>query len=126
MVCEKCWGEAHGRVMSGEYESVSAAYKAIKWEKDSVGKGCVNPKMIDENDDPMWDGTDAAHPAWLRGNDRGVEAVCEIMSGILEGNKKPPFNYGSPQLSAVALDVYHLNVWHKEDMSKPMCQCLEL
>ena len=36
-------------------------------------------------DDPEFDATDAAHPAWWRGNDRGCEAVCEIITKILDG-----------------------------------------
>lgn len=35
--------------------------------------------------DPQWDGTDAAHPAWWRGNDRGVEQVVERLTEVLDG-----------------------------------------
>lgn len=41
-------------------------------------------------DDPETDGTDFAHPAWWRGNDRGVEAVCEIVERILDGKDTEP------------------------------------
>jgi hypothetical protein len=52
-----------------------------------------------EADDPQWDGTDAAHPAWWRGNDRGVEAVVQIVNGVLDG--QPPGMHGSEALTAL-------------------------
>jgi hypothetical protein len=36
-------------------------------------------------DNPFWDGTDFAHPAYHRGVDRGIEAVLEVMVKALEG-----------------------------------------
>ena len=49
-------------------------------------------------DDPQWDATDAAHPAWWRGNDHGVAAVVQIINGTLDG--KPPGTYGSADLTS--------------------------
>lgn len=53
-------------------------------------------------DDPECDGTDAAHPAWWRGNEAGVEGAVREMSRVLSGECRPPFHYGSPALSALA------------------------
>ena len=36
-------------------------------------------------DNKELDGTDAAHPAWWRGNDAGVSQVCEKINAILDG-----------------------------------------
>lgn len=36
-------------------------------------------------DDPALDGTDNAHPAWWRGNDAGVVALCQQINEILDG-----------------------------------------
>ena len=36
-------------------------------------------------DNPFWDGTDAAHPAWWRGEKRGIEAVVDRINVILDG-----------------------------------------
>ncbi len=36
-------------------------------------------------DDPEWDGTDAAHPAWWRGNDAGYRSITRMIEGILDG-----------------------------------------
>lgn len=36
-------------------------------------------------DDPQWDGTDAAHPAWWRGERRGVEGACMRIEQALGG-----------------------------------------
>ena len=36
-------------------------------------------------DDPFWDGSDFAHPAWWRGNDQGVVVFCKEVNSILNG-----------------------------------------
>lgn len=36
-------------------------------------------------DNPEWDGTDAAHPAWWRGNDAGVAATVRILADAMDG-----------------------------------------
>jgi hypothetical protein len=53
-------------------------------------------------DDPELDSTDFAHPAWWRGNDRGVEAACECIASILDGTSTGPFTFGSAKLCEVA------------------------
>ena len=40
------------------------------------------------NDDPECDGTDAAHPAWWRGEVHGTVMLCKIINDILDGNDK--------------------------------------
>lgn len=42
-------------------------------------------------DRPEFDATDAAHPAWWRGNDRGVEATVEIVNAALDGTTQGTF-----------------------------------
>lgn len=37
------------------------------------------------SDDPTFDATDGAHPAWWRGNDSGVAATVDIVNKILDG-----------------------------------------
>ena len=61
-------------------------------------------RLLDEaraaaGDDPLWDGTDAAHPAWWRGNDAGVLATVRIVNEILDGKRSGPAHYGSPELT---------------------------
>lgn len=50
-------------------------------------------------DDSLWDGTDAAPPAWWRGNDAGVLAIVRIVNEILDGKRSGPAHYGSPELT---------------------------
>lgn len=40
-------------------------------------------------DDPEVDGTDAAHPAWWRGNDAGVEGATRRLTDVLDGGPLP-------------------------------------
>ena len=66
---------------------------AIRWgcePADGLASAIVTylsalPHAGVSEDDPELDGTDAAHPAWWRGNDRGCEATCEIITRILDG-----------------------------------------
>lgn len=37
------------------------------------------------SDNPDLDGTDFAHPAWVRGNDHGLAVVCQKVNAILDG-----------------------------------------
>lgn len=50
-------------------------------------------------DDPDYDASDLAHPAWWRGNDRGVEATVEIVNRILDGERTGKF--GAASLNAL-------------------------
>ena len=40
-----------------------------------------------KTDDPEMDGTDFAHPAYLRGEDATVKKFCKIVNDILDGTK---------------------------------------
>lgn len=59
-------------------------------------------------DDPDFDGTDAAHPAWWRGNDRGVEAMCEIIEKTMRGENVGNNSYGLPRISAIVKNLNNL------------------
>lgn len=37
------------------------------------------------NDDPAFDGTDLAHPAWWRGHDHTIAVVCQKLTEMLDG-----------------------------------------
>jgi hypothetical protein len=70
-------------------------------------------------DDPELDGTDGAHPAWWRGNDRGVEAACERIAAVLDGDAGP-YTFGSQRLSEVATRIAELRekAWKYDDLCK--------
>jgi hypothetical protein len=44
-------------------------------------------------DDPQWDGTDAAHPAWWRGNDAGVHSTVAALNRVMNGEHTGTFGY---------------------------------
>ena len=50
-------------------------------------------------DNPWFDGTDYAHPAWWRGTDHGVKQTVKIVNEILDGKRKGEGRYGSRELS---------------------------
>jgi len=52
-------------------------------------------------DEPGLDGTNEAHPAWWRGQERGAEGVIEVLTEILDG-KSHTGTFGSPALEALA------------------------
>lgn len=46
----------------------------------------LEPELAEaRKDNEELDGTDAAHPAWWRGNDAGVAQVCAQINAILDG-----------------------------------------
>jgi len=47
-------------------------------------RGCDLNENYTQVDNPFWDGTDGAHPAWWRGNDRGVQIMVNIINGWLD------------------------------------------
>ena len=49
---------------------------------ECVRHGCECATTEDSviTDNPDWDGTDYAHPAWWRGNDRSEEHTSELQS----------------------------------------------
>lgn len=51
-------------------------------------------------DNPAWDGTDAAHPAWWRGQDWGVQATIQRLRAVLRGEDN-----GSGVSGSASLDV---------------------
>lgn len=69
-----------------------------------------NERLKSENeklkDNPDFDATDAAHPAWWRGNDAGVEAACDQVLAMLSTGRRG--SYGSPKLTAISEKVERL------------------
>lgn len=48
-----------------------------------VAQACAGLRA--ERDDPEWDGTDTAHPAWWRGHDSSCQQFCREINEILDG-----------------------------------------
>jgi hypothetical protein len=59
-------------------------------------------------DHPDWDATDAAHPAWWRGNDRGVQATAERIQSALDGSDDGSGVIGSKELERARRGVLAL------------------
>ncbi|MBX9623826.1 MAG: hypothetical protein K2X82_08420 [Gemmataceae bacterium] len=45
----------------------------------------MHAELVGLRDDPLFDCTDAAHPAWWRGHDYTAAAFCREVTGILDG-----------------------------------------
>lgn len=73
-------------------DHVPAAYdvsiEAHRWNS-SVWRVTVAYRPRHGLDDPEWDGTIAAHPAWWRGNDRAVAVLCREINAILDHAEMP-------------------------------------
>lgn len=52
-------------------------------------------------DDPEWDATDFAHPAWWRGNDAGADAVVRRLEKVLDGKDEGAGVLGGRKLEAI-------------------------
>lgn len=56
--------------------------------KDDTGYDPEEDILITDN--PFWDCTDGAHPAWWRGCDYGIDKVIEIINDVLDGKNVDP------------------------------------
>jgi len=62
-------------------------------------------------DNPEFDGTDGAHPAWWRGCDDGVFSTVRCINGILDdiqANREPRGTFGSEKLNILRDRLYAL------------------
>ena len=72
-----------------------AAIKGMNWQEVAQFQAMITEqyqpmrqRLTDaesRKDNEELDGTDAAHPAWWRGNDAGVAQVCAKINAILDG-----------------------------------------
>jgi chemotaxis regulatin CheY-phosphate phosphatase CheZ len=77
--------------MSGDYE---------------IGPDMLGPRRTVRTipDDPGRDATDAAHPAWWRGQDYGCEMTVAAINRVLDGleqGRPHPGHFGSQALEAL-------------------------
>lgn len=59
-------------------------------------------------DDPQWDATDAAHPAWWRGNDAGVRVLTDMIQRWVDGQDDGHGVMGSAPLQKLRTDIQSL------------------
>ncbi|MFW6056852.1 MAG: hypothetical protein ACOC9B_06050 [Chloroflexota bacterium] len=80
-------------------------------------------------DDTQWDGTDAAHPAWWRGNDAGVQGTLDRIEQVLDGKYDDvvkgvgPY-FGSQRLIDVVRGVLNLKQWVNDLQSGLYINCV--
>jgi hypothetical protein len=97
------------RILEAMQEEWPNLYLEI--EEDRARAMIARILKYDANDE-LWDCTDAAHPAWWRGNDRGVEAMCEIIEKTTRGENAGEHCYGLPRISAIVKNLNSL-LWIK-------------
>lgn len=61
----------------------------------------MSDKPVEDCDNPEWDCTDFAHPAWWRGHDYTMDIVIKKITEILDGEDE------------VEGDYSNANDWHK-------------
>jgi hypothetical protein len=95
-------------------ENTADYYKKAYDEKsDFAGRLLVRSEALENElarrpkDDPLFDATDGAHPAWWRGHDDGVRGATERVVDALE---KPPSKgvVGYAPLQLVIEDIHRL------------------
>lgn len=69
-----------------DYAAAQAIAEALPGLMDEL-------ELLTEKNNPYWDATDAAHPAWWRGQDSGIAGVCERVTEMLDGTRKSPCGY---------------------------------
>jgi len=83
---------AKGYSSDGEAAQITSSALSQLWEMlgvsnqtDAVKKLKSLLAQLEANDDPELDGTDGAHPAYWRGEDYAIKAVCNKLNAILDG-----------------------------------------
>lgn len=64
---------------------------------------------VDRCNDSLFDATDYACPAWWRGNERGVEVVCQLVHGWLNGEFQGG-EFSGPALNELRARMRNLHV----------------
>lgn len=57
------------------------------------------------HDDPQWDGTDMAHPAWWRGYDDGVQGAIACIREMLDGRDGKRGVFSNAELNRIRHDI---------------------
>jgi hypothetical protein len=91
--CRRCWENTNGDCGLHGPLIIGTGYPH-KIEPDEV----FGVPMIAEErllpDNPVWDSTDYAHPAWWRGHQHTAEEFCRLVNEILDGKDDGRgFNY---------------------------------
>ena len=76
------------------------------------------------DDDPQWDGTDAAHPAWGRGQDAAIAVMCRKILAWTRGEEREGC-HGSPAIDAArdaVLALVDKLASHYAEITKPEVQ----
>jgi len=58
-------------------------------------------------DNPFYDATDGAHPAWWRGSDYSIDRVVETLHNLLDG-KQGPFTTPCAELNRLSERILKL------------------
>jgi hypothetical protein len=65
-------------------EAEALKTEAVAWRDTAIGWENQAEAL---RDDPQWDATDAAHPAWWRGHDHTTAVFCHQATEILDGKE---------------------------------------
>lgn len=71
-------------------------------------------------DNPEYDGTNAAHPAWWRGHYQGFNAVMDIIEKALNG-EKPAGVIGDPRHQEIKDRIWEMieqSDWTKKEVNR--------
>mgnify|MGYP001572093977 CR=1 FL=1 len=80
----------------------------------SVKAKCRNCGEEYEYDNPFWDCTDGAHPAWWRGETRGFYAALEKINQFLDGDIDLINQTGNKQLCLILKRISAIGKENKE------------
>lgn len=61
-------------------------------------------------DNPGYDGTDAAHPAWWRGEEHGSDFTADVLRGVAENGKVGTYGGERVERAALAIEGLRLKI----------------
>ena len=108
--CPHCKGKCCYSLVTG-YRIPHMACELYDHSCDYCDNGEEYVAKYDGLDNPEWDGTDLAHPAWWRGNDVGVDSTVLVIQEILnniESGKENVGTFGSQKLNMLRDRLYQM------------------
>jgi hypothetical protein len=111
--CPHCNGECcflEKREGTTRYTQLAKHGSGVHWCKQ-CSDGTESKPEYDGLDNPEWDGTDLAHPAWWRGCDSGADSTIFVIHQILddiESGKEIVGTFGSQKLNMLRDRLYRM------------------
>lgn len=96
---------SHNEHLNEQSTAVRTRAMIAETENGSLKKRVAE---LEAQSNPELDATDAAHPAWWRGNDAGVKSAALIVLSLLDGQEPKGGTFALPDLNEIRDKIDHM------------------